>query len=211
MPPPTAAPSTAPSTAKSSSAAAPAAATRPRLDTSALRHRGPVYARTIGALTPRVTKTAFQKFGFATAQLIGDWPKIVGHRLAATTAPDRIRWPRRPDDLEAAGGRKSQPRGGAVLVIRVEPAVALDVQYQTALILDRINSYFGYRAVAEIRIVQGAVATEAAKAAAAQILPPARTRPAAPPPAREAIGAIADDGLRAALERMQNGLMTRRR
>lgn len=172
--------------------------------------RGHVTARTIGALTPRVTKVAFQKFGFATAQLIADWPGIVGERLAATTAPDRIRWPRRPGDPAAGddAGAAAGPRSAATLVIRVEPAVALDVQYKTALILDRINAYFGYRAVAELRIVQGAVAASPkTDTAMRQSAPRAR----ADTPAPVSLAGITDDGLKAALEKMQIGLRSRRR
>jgi hypothetical protein len=169
------------------------------------RGRGHVQARTLGALTPRLTKIAFQKFGFATVQLVTDWPQIVGQRLARTTAPDRIRWPRRPDDPDLAAAVRGSSaatggqRQGATVYIRVEPAVALDVQYQTRLILERINAYFGYRAVAEIRLVQGAVGDDRDVPPP----PPRRPRTTAPPPP---LTGIADDGLRAALERLRAGL-----
>ena len=39
-------------------------------------------------------------------------------------------------------------------MLRVEPARALDIQYKSRLLIDRINAYFGYRAVAEIRLIQ---------------------------------------------------------
>ena len=87
--------------------------------------------------------------------------------------------------------------------LSVEPARALDVQYQTQLIVDRINAYFGYRAVADLRIVQ-------ASGVAPQTPPvvrPKSTIDAAPDPV---VATIADEGLRVALERMQAGMRARR-
>ena len=166
------------------------------------RNRNFIAARTIGALTPRVTKTAFQKFGFATAQLVADWRSIVGDRLASTTAPDKLKWPRSPSDA----GSDATARSGATLIVRVEPAVALDVQYKTALILERINAYFGYRAVLELRIVQGSVARADTNPAATE-----RQRTRAPRVQPAPIEGIKDEGLKAALERMQTGILSRKR
>ena len=168
------------------------------------RARNYISARTIGALTPKVTKTAFQKFGFATAQLVGDWRAIVGDRLAATTAPDKLRWPKRPGEVDGDGSAVG-PRGGATLVIRVEPAVALDVQYKATMIVERINAYFGYRAVSDLRIVQGHIARQGELAAAAPRPTPGKMRKSTALP----LDGITDEGLKAALQRMQAGLQAR--
>lgn len=164
------------------------------------RFPGRVSARAVGSFVPKLTRTAFEKFGFSTAALLTDWAQIVGPQLAATTTPDRIRWPKSPDQLSATGGKG--PRAGATLHISVDPARALDVQYKSGLIVDRINAYFGYRAVADLRIVQAPIAA----------VPPLVPRPRAPsssPPDAQ-LGLIADDGLRAAFERMQSGMRARR-
>lgn len=166
---------------------------------------GRVQARALAALTPVVTKTAFQKFGFATVQLVADWERIVGARLAKTTAPDRIRWPRRPEtSSRSQTDWDGSTRAGATLVVRVEPAVALDVQYQAAIILERVNAFFGYRAVHELRIVQGPVAAVASTAPVA-VAPPRKRSASAP----ISLSGIADGDLKAALERMQAGLRSR--
>lgn len=44
-------------------------------------------------------------------------------------------------------------------MLQVDPAVALDIQYQSAQLIERINAYFGYRAVANLRIVQEVINT----------------------------------------------------
>lgn len=163
-------------------------------------------ARSVGLFVPKLTRTAFEKFGFSTAQLLTDWPQIAGAALAEMTCPDRIVWPRvkvQADD----GEQSSAPRTGATLHLRVDPARALDVQYKTALLIDRINAYFGYRAVSEIRLSQVRIERnfDAGRLPSAS---PAKTgSSSAPVPALTEVG---DDRLRAALERMQRGLLTRR-
>jgi hypothetical protein len=163
-----------------------------------------IVARSVGTFVPKLTRTAFEKFGFSTAALLTDWPQIVGKVLAETTSPDRIKWPKAPGDT-ARDGTDSGKRAGATLHLRVDPARALDVQYKTTLIIDRINAYFGYRAVADLRIIQ----TPVADAARLPLLTSSPPRPLSTPDPTLAM--IADDGLRAALERMQSGMTDRRR
>jgi hypothetical protein len=164
------------------------------------RPYGRIGARAVGSFVPKLTRTAFEKFGFSTAALLTDWALIVGPTLAQTTTPDRIRWPKNASQDAAGGGTGT--RGGATLHLSVDPARALDVQYKTQLIIDRINSYFGYRAVAELRIVQSSHT--------AAPMPVARAKAPCQLVVDPAVGSIADEGLRAALQRMQSGLMARR-
>jgi hypothetical protein len=167
--------------------------------------RGP--ARAVGSFVPKLTQTAFEKFGFSTAALLTDWPTIVGPKLAQYTVPDRIKWPRGVEhhDGELTNGpTTSGPRRGATLCILVEPARALDVQYQGALIIDRINSYFGYRAIAELRLQQECVAH------VPDLAPPIR-KPVPLLPPDPVLSAIPDDSLRAALQRLEASVMSRSR
>ncbi|MGH1417820.1 MAG: DUF721 domain-containing protein [Hyphomicrobiaceae bacterium] len=113
-------------------------------------------ARRVGSFVPKLTKKAFEKYGFSAASLLTDWPNIVGQDLAQYTIPDRLKWPRQVDaygDLEEGGAG----RPGATLMLRVDPARALDIQYEATQLIDRINAYFGYSAIAEIRILQAPV------------------------------------------------------
>jgi hypothetical protein len=170
------------------------------------RAGGRIAARAVGTFVPKITRTALDKFGFATAELLTEWANIVGPSLAEATRPDRIKWPKSnghgsSQDGEPSGGGR---RAGATLQLRVDPARALDVQYKTALIIDRINSYFGYRAVADLRIIQSPIAGNRPQQVPAPTTPSTAT-------ADPAVDGIADDGLRAALERMRQGMLGRRR
>lgn len=88
-----------------------------------------------GSIDPLVRKR-----GLARAELLSWWPDIVGEAYAGRTVPERIRWPR---DGTAA-----------VLFIRCDPSLALQLSYETEQVRQRLNAYFGYAAVGVVRIVQ---------------------------------------------------------
>ena len=164
--------------------------------------RGFISARAVGTYVPKLTHKAFEKYGFAAAALITDWAVIVGEDIAGYTAPERLKWPRGVgihDEVDE--GEAGRP--GATLIVRVDPARALDVQYKAQQIIERINGHFGYRAVAELRILQAPLA----KQTASKIVP----RPVAvPPSAAPELAGIADERLRTALATLKDGLMRRR-
>jgi hypothetical protein len=88
-----------------------------------------------GAIDPLVRKR-----GLARAELMAWWPEIVGQAYAGHVVPERIRWPR---DGTAA-----------TLVVRCDPALALQFSYESDRVRERLNAYFGYPAVGAMRIVQ---------------------------------------------------------
>lgn len=182
--------------ANASAAAMPSAASVAR--------RAPILPRTVGAFVPGLTRKAFEKYGFSAATLLTDWAAIVGAELASYTLPERLKWPRA---VEAYGVTDSanQGRPGATLVLRVDGPRAIEVEYRSRQIIDRINAFFGYRAVAEMRIIQGPVTAPATQKAVTV------RREAAPakPPAPE-IERITDPGLKEALARLEAGVLARR-
>jgi hypothetical protein len=163
--------------------------------------RGYVAARTLGAFVPKLTRKAFEKYGFSTATLLTDWAAIVGEEIAVFTAPERLKWARAASGT-SVGGTGEVARAGAVLVLRVDPARALDAEYRGRQIVERINGYFGYRAVAELRLLQAPLTKSG------RPLPPEPA--AAPPPcAAPELANIADEKLRTALTKLKSGLMAR--
>jgi hypothetical protein len=159
-------------------------------------------ARAVGTFVPRLTQKAFEKYGFSAATLLTDWGTIVGPQLAAFTAPDRLKWPRHVEacgDVEAG----AQGRPGATLMLRVDGGRALDIEYRKRELIERINGYFGYRAVTDLRILQAPVGAPSPREVAA----PRRPLPASS--ALPEVAGIANEALRGALERMQAGIAAR--
>ena len=106
---------------------------------SATSRGGP--PRAVAQLVPRLTEKALGKRGLAHANLIVDWPAIVGPEIANECQPEKLAFPR-------------GERNRGVLHLRASGPVALEVQHDTPRLLERINGYFGYRAVTEIRLIQ---------------------------------------------------------
>ncbi|MGD9784365.1 MAG: DUF721 domain-containing protein [Hyphomicrobiaceae bacterium] len=153
--------------------------------------------KTVSAFVPRITEKAFAKHGFAAATLITDWPVIVGEEFARTTRPERLKWPRPPGDALAAS-EEGRGRPGATLTLAVDAAAALDIQYRTDQIIERVNGYFGYAAITGVKLRQVATGFDEPEAQAR----PARDerKAAAPPPV--ASSAADDDPLQDALLRL---------
>ncbi|MCR6631017.1 MAG: DciA family protein [Magnetospirillum sp.] len=91
----------------------------------------------------RVTRPVFGKHGFVSGALVVDWPAIVGSAVASHTLPLRIKFP-------------PKERGEGVLEIKVaSSAFATELQHLEPLIIERINGYFGWNAVARLRLRHG--------------------------------------------------------
>jgi hypothetical protein len=86
-----------------------------------------------------------------TVGLLHAWPDIVGSRLEAATRPEKLVWPPETDARDA----RLKP---ATLVVACEGAAALRLQHESGEVMQRVNVFFGYRAVDRLRIVQKPVA-----------------------------------------------------
>ncbi|MBX9683507.1 MAG: DciA family protein [Hyphomicrobium sp.] len=149
------------------------------------------YVRAAGSFVPRLTAKVFERYGFHSAEIMTSWAAVAGAEIAAVSAPERLRWPR---GAAAASSEPGETAGSAAtLILRVEPAHALDIDYRAGEIADRINRYFGYRAVAAIKILQAPLARTQNQC----IQPTASMRPLPPPPS--SLDRICDDGLKLAL------------
>jgi len=154
-----------------------------------------VWGRPVGAFVPRLTRPAFEKFGFPAAAIVTDWTAIVGSQLASYTIPERLKWPRTQGVMDGnafpseTGGKGTR---GATLLLRVDGPRAIEVQFMAGQIIERINVYFGYKAVSELRIVQAPLPRQ--NPGLKDI------RSAEPSPETIALPAIEKPGLRQALQ-----------
>lgn len=145
----------------------------------------------LATVLPRAARRLFKRRGFAQTDVLTRWPAIVGQTLAGHCQPERISWP---------PGKSAD----AVLRLRVAPAWAPEVQHLAPIILERVNAYFGYRAVTELRLTQGALPVR-------PVRPRARRRQLSP--AERAglgrhLGLIHDDELRQALTRLGETILS---
>lgn len=134
------------------------------------RPRG-IGTRPIGELMPEIGRTAFRKFGFIQSSVVTRWAEIVGDRHARVCMPEAIRFP---------PGEKTD----GILDLVVVPAHAPFISHVTPEIIERVNRFFGYKAVARVKLRQG------------EVKPPAGVKPPAAPPSLRPIPVELGDSLR---------------
>ena len=111
------------------------------------------FARAAGSFVPKLTAKVFEKYGFHSAEIMTSWATVAGADIAAISSPERLKWPRGSGTVDGDRVDHTQ-QTAAILILRVDPAHALDVEYCSGEIIDRINRYFGYRAVQSLKIHQ---------------------------------------------------------
>ncbi len=111
--------------------------------------------RRFAELARPLLSPALRKLGFAQNEIVTRWQDVVGPTLAARSMPERLRFPQ-------------GERADGTLVIRVEGSFALEFQHLTPQILDRVNTFYGYRAVAKLVMKQGPVPRPPARAKKAE-------------------------------------------
>lgn len=142
--------------------------------------------RTAGDIVGAISGMAFKRFGFVQGAVVSRWPEIVGERYAKVSTPESIRFP---------AGKKA----GGTLTLLVEGAHAPLMQHLGPTIIERVNRFFGYQAVARIAFRQGAAQKPSAR--------PSRPEPApVPRELGEGLRAIADPELRTVLESLAGKL-----
>ena len=151
------------------------------------RPRGSL-TRPIGELMPEIGRTAFRKFGFIQSSVVTRWTEIVGERHARVCSPEAIRFPL---------GEKT----GGILQLVVIPAHAPFIAHVEPEIIERVTRFFGYNAVARVKLRQG------------EVKPPSGQRPTAPPSLRpipielgDSLRDIGDPELRTVLESLARNL-----
>jgi hypothetical protein len=147
---------------------------------------GKSFARPLADLVRRTLADTFARQGFASTELVTHWNDIVGAEIAAHCEPLRIKWPR--------GGDPDAPEP-ATLVLRVEGPTAIEIQHLSPIILERVNRFFGWRAVGRLSLRQAPLARRTAA--------PVRREPDPEAAARLAATLdVADEELRGALARL---------
>ena len=148
------------------------------------------FPRPLSELLSATLSDVLKAQGFASTEIISRWNDIVGSEIAGHSEPLKINWPRTTSE------EKPEP---ATLVLRVEGPAALEIQHLSAVILERVNRFFGWQAIGRIAIRQA----------------PLRRREPPPLPKfgdaeaaqiAEALPDVKDDNLRQALGRLGSAI-----
>lgn len=146
-------------------------------------HGRSVYGpRPLGTLVPSITRPAFRKRAPAAAQVLADWPQLVGPEMAAQTQPRKL--------------------AGGTLTLACSGAMALELQHTVPQLIARLNSRLGHVVVERIRFQQDWALDPPL---------PAAPRPQAIQAAREAVRDLPEGPLRDALESLGRHVLMPRR
>lgn len=153
------------------------------------------YTRPLSDLIDVCFGPALAAQGFSAADIIVGWEDIVGNVLAAHSEPIRIQWPHRPPGAPA--DQRPEP---ATLHVKVEGAFALEFQYLIPVVIERVNTRYGWKCIGRVIIKQGPVTkTEPPKARP-------EPGPEAIAAAEQLVGEIEDQGLKQALVKLGAGI-----
>lgn len=88
------------------------------------------------------TEKLFGKNGFVELDIITNWKEIAGEKLAEFSHPQSIDF-------------KRGERNNGILNIAVDGgAFAIEIMHKKKNIIEKINTYFGYGAVSDLRVLQ---------------------------------------------------------
>ena len=97
--------------------------------------------RSLSNFVQNITKNVIRKHGFATAKIIFDWEIIVGPELAKYTTPVKVSYP-------------TNKNSSGTLHIKTISAQSPIIQQMQHEIIEKIATYFGFRAVEKIKLIQ---------------------------------------------------------
>ena len=106
----------------------------------------------IGDSLGKINRVFSNKYGKIEFLILSKWPQIVGSFFAEHSEPDKIS--RLTEDFDEF----DQPIFKSVLNVRVSPAAAVEFQHYKDTIIEKINSFFGYKAIADLRLQQNFIA-----------------------------------------------------
>lgn len=154
------------------------------------------FARTSSLLTSRI-REASEKRGFAQSRLLTQWSEIAGEDLAAVSRP-----------VEVSYGRSGM---GATLTLLTTGAHAPMLEMEKEKLRAKVNSVYGYNAIARVRITQTAPSGFAEGQVDFRTRPPGpearQADPALTAKACEVVRPVSDSGLRDALARLGENIL----
>ena len=94
--------------------------------------------RSLGNTLPRSVKSILKKNGYNYSEIISKWNSLVGKDISNSCFPKSI--------------KMSRENKNATLILSVERGNEIIAEYSKKVIMNKINSYFGYKLIAQIRL-----------------------------------------------------------
>ena len=94
--------------------------------------------RSFGNTLPRTVKSILKKNGYNYSEIISKWDSLVGKDISNSCFPKSI--------------KMSRENNNGTLILSVERGNEIIAEYSKEEIINKINSYFGYKLIDQIRL-----------------------------------------------------------
>ena len=94
--------------------------------------------RPFGNTLPRGIRGILRKNGYNYSEIIGKWNIFAGKDISGYCYPKSI--------------KMKNEKSNGTLILGVERGNEINVEYSKKIIIDRINSYFGYKLIGDIKL-----------------------------------------------------------
>lgn len=96
----------------------------------------------LSGIVEDLSKKLLGKKGLVEIDIILNWNKIIGQELSSFTFPQKISF---------SNKKRSD---GCLYITVISGALALELKYKEKIIIEKINSYFGYNAISKLAFEQ---------------------------------------------------------
>jgi hypothetical protein len=96
-------------------------------------------AAPVSAFIKNIVQPICKNQGFVSATIILDWEKIVGLQFARLCQAKKITFP-------------YKMKTGGCLHVTASSAMALAISYEKQMILEKVNQFYGYPAISDLRV-----------------------------------------------------------
>jgi len=94
--------------------------------------------RPFGNTLPRSIKSILKRNGYNYSEIISKWSMLVGDEISKYSYPKSI--------------KMKEKNGNGILLLAVKRGDEINVEYSKEDIINKINSYFGYKLISEVRL-----------------------------------------------------------
>jgi len=151
--------------------------------------------RPISDLVPKLIEESLGKKSLLFGKLLSEWVHIAGEEIAAKALP-----------IELKFAKKTNQKSQAVLHLAVRSGDALELSYQKQILVERLNVFFGYAAIKDIKIIQNSfiMNTKIPSSRKTRTLSPKETAEI-----NEAVEEIQENDLQTALKNLGKAIISR--
>ena len=94
--------------------------------------------RPLSTSLPHGLKKILRKGGYNFSNIVDNWTKMVGKNISEYCYPDTV--------------KMNKNMNNGVLILNVVHGSELNIEYKKQDILDKINSFFGYKCISQIKL-----------------------------------------------------------